>query len=79
MKRKGLDNLAADIVADCGKAVALLAEKSDEQETTEYKEWVMTVGRKVAATAKEKDSVDGEKISPKEEALLQKVADALGL
>lgn len=78
LKRKGLDQFTAGIVADCANVAAILAEKSDEQETAEYKEWVMNIGRKVAETAKEKGSSGG-KVSLKEEALLQKVSEALGL
>ncbi len=76
IKKKGLDQFADDIVADCGKAADLLDEKSSNEEAGEYKAWVMTVGRKVAGAAKEKDS-GSDKVSPKEEALLQKVAGAL--
>jgi len=76
VQRKGIDQFMAEIVEDCGKAANLLDEKSDEQETAQYKAWIMTIGRKVAETAKEKGSAS-EKVSPKEETLLQKVAQAL--
>ena len=76
LQHKGLDQFTDDIVDDCSKAADLLDEKSTEEEASEYKAWVMTVGRKVAGAAKEKDS-GGDKVSLKEEALLQQVADAL--
>ena len=77
LKRKGMDQFIVDVVDDCGKAANILAKKSDQQETTEYKAWVMTVGRKVAMAAKEKDS-GNDKVSPQEAALLEKMAQALG-
>ena len=76
IKRKGLDQFTDDIVADCSKAADVLDEKSSADEASQYKAWVMTVARKVAGAAKEKDS-DADKVSPKEAALLQNVAEAL--
>ena len=64
------------MIADCGKAADLLDEKSTTDEADGYKEWVLTIGRKVASAAKEKDS-GGQKISQKEEALLTQVVEAL--
>ena len=78
VKRQGLDQLAKDVVADCGKAADLLDEKSTAEEAAGYKEWVLTIGRKVASAAKEKGS-GGDKISPKEEAILDQAAEALGV
>ncbi len=77
LKRKGMDQFIVDVVDDCGKAANILATKSDQQEASEYKAWVMTVGRKVAMAAKEKDSGD-DKVSSQEAALLEKIAQALG-
>ena len=62
---------------DCGKAAGVLAEKSSADEAAEYKAWVMAVGQKVAATAKEEDAIDGGKVSEKEKTLLSKIATAL--
>ena len=76
VKRKGLDQFSTDVIADCGKAADILADKSSAEEANEYKTWVLTVGRKVADAAKEKDSSDG-KVSQKEEAVLQQIAAAL--
>ena len=74
--RKGLDQFTVEVVDDCGKAADLLDEKSDAQEANQYKAWVMIIGQKVASAAKEKGSA-GEKVSLKEEALLDKIAAAL--
>ena len=76
VKRKGLDQFAVEAVEDCGKAADLLDEKSETQEANQYKAWVISIGRKVATAAKEKGSA-GEKVSLKEEALLDKIAAAL--
>jgi phage terminase small subunit len=77
VKQQGLENFINEIVDDCGKAADVLDAKSSTDEAAEYKAWVMAVGQKVAATAKEKDAIDGGKVSEKEEALLKKVAEAL--
>jgi hypothetical protein len=77
VKQKGLENFITEIVDDCGKAADVLDAKSSADEASEYKAWVMVVGQKVAATAKEKDAVDGGKVSEKEEALLKRIAEAL--
>ena len=78
LKQQGVEGFMAEIVAECGRAADLLDQKSTPQEAAEYKNWVMTIGRKVAAAAKEKDS-GGSRVSPKEEALLEEVASALRL
>ncbi len=78
IKLKGIENFVEQAADDCGKAASLLAEKSDDKEAAGYKAWVMSVARKVAQAAKEKDS-DGDKVSPKEQELLDKFSVALGV
>jgi len=78
VKRRGLDQFTQDVVADCGQAADLLDHKSSAEEAVGYKDWVMTIGRKVASAAKEKGS-GGDKVSDREEALLKQVAKALRL
>ena len=76
VKQKGIDNFIEEVAGDCGKAASLLAEKSDDKEAAEYKEWVIGVGQGVAEAAKEKGS--NGKVSDKEQALLDKFTVALG-
>lgn len=78
LKQKGVDNFISDTAGNCGKAAHLLAEKSDDKEAAEYKEWVMGAGQGTAEAAKEKGPGDG-KVSDKEKVLLEKFAAALGI
>ena len=76
VKENGLEEFASKVIEHCRQAADLLDQKSDEQEAAEYKTWVMAIGRKVASAAKEKDSA-GDKVSLKEETLLNQVSQAL--
>lgn len=83
LKHNGIDShkkLKKQLVTDCKAINVLLAEKSNAQETAEYKAWAMSVAENVAIAAKEGGflGIGGERISVGEKELFAEVAEALG-
>ncbi len=83
LKQNGIDShekLHAQLIKDCNAVAALLTEKSNSQEASEYKEWAMSVAENVAKAAKEGGflGIGGERISTGEKEFFAEVAQALG-
>ncbi len=80
-QRGSIEQLTADVLESCGKVAGILEEKATAGEAGEYKAWVMLVADKVANASKERSSKGTErgKVSVIEEALIKKIADALGV
>lgn len=74
------DKLEAQVVEDCRAISALLDEKFTREEASQYREWVMAVGERVARAAKEGGflGIGGEQVSSGEVRILNRIAEALG-
>jgi hypothetical protein len=82
LKEKGInspDKLRAQAIEDARAVAALLAAKSSEPESTEYKKWAMSVAEKVAMAASEGGFLGfgGERFSVEEKKLLNELQAAL--
>ena len=83
LKDKGIDShekLQQQLIEDCKAVAALLTEKANPQEATEYKEWAMSVAENVAKAAKEGGflGIGGERISAGEKEIFAEIGQALG-
>jgi hypothetical protein len=76
--REQLQNLALE---DCLAAARLVDERCDEAEARTYKQWTVSVARSVAEAAKEGSILGfgGERVSPAEQELLQRIEATLGI
>ncbi len=67
--------LADAAIASCKELNQILSVTTSEAEAHSYKQWVVSVAREVAEAAKE----NGVRVSPAEEALIERVREALAL
>ena len=74
------DEMIEQAVADAETVSALLASTAEASEAAEYKSWVLSIGQAVANAAKEGGFLGfgGEAVSDDEEAILARIAAALG-
>lgn len=74
------DQLADLATAKCQQTAGILAQKADAGETGSYKQWVLAVSRVVANASKEGSflGIGGQRISPDEQALLDRLSASLG-
>ena len=83
LKDKGIDShekLKQQLLEDCKAVAALLTEKSNPEEASEYKEWAMSVAENVAKAAKEGGflGIGGERVSTGEKEIFSEIGQALG-
>ena len=76
--REEFQNMALE---DCGSAARLVDERCSEAEAQVYRQWTISVARSVAEAAKEGSVLGfgGERISPPERELLQRLDTILGI
>lgn len=74
--REELQQLALE---DCKKAVALVDERCNAEESDAYRQWTLNVARSVAEAAKEGSflGIGGERVSPEERELLNRLGPLL--
>ena len=75
------EEILEDVLVMCGEVSRLLQAKVGEEVAGEFKSWVIDVGTRVAAAAKEGGflGLGGERISSEERKVLSAVKEALGL
>ena len=75
------EKLRLQALADCREVARLLASKASIRETTEYKQWALSVAEKVAAAATEGGFLGfgGERLSAGEKQLLDELRTALDI
>ena len=74
LKGRPADGLAHDAVAVCRALVPLLERVATPDEVTGFAQWLVDIAEAVAVAAKE----SGVRVSPREEAVVDQVAAALG-
>ncbi len=84
MKERGIQNaseLVELVVDDCRKVAFLLGEKEDVGTANEYKQWLLSIGEKVANAASEGGFLGfgGTRFSEEEKVFLAQVNEALGM
>ena len=74
-RAESAETLADQAVKACGVVAAVLAEVADPAEAEGFKQWLLDVAWTVAEAAKE----HGQRVSPGEAALLERISGALGI
>lgn len=82
-KAKGVNSaqqFQEQTVEDCKAVAALLADKATPQESTEYKQWAMSIAEKVAMATTEGSFLGfgGERFSANEKKLFSEIEKAMG-
>lgn len=82
LKEKGIDShekLQEQLLIDCKAVTTLLKEKATESESSEYKEWAVSIAENVAKAAKEGGflGIGGERISEGEKQAFADITKAL--
>ncbi len=75
------EELQAMAIKDCRQATALVNERCSDSEADAYKQWTIEIALAVAEAAREGSilGIGGERISPPEVELLQRIESALGV
>jgi hypothetical protein len=74
------DQLVEQAERKLGEAIAIVERQADAEETEDYKQFILTVARTVAAAHKEGGflGIGGKEISDKEQAALDRIASTVG-
>lgn len=78
---KSKDDMKKYAEEELQRALSILAVKANEKETTQYKEWILSIAESVAKAAKEGGFLGfgGERISEGEKEFYSRIASSMGL